>query len=444
MTSPVQGVTQDNELGRDVRVGFQEMTPSRLVAYLAAIPEVLERLGSRRGLWKVREVGAGDPNRVLIVESPKGGVCAKQALPGTRLTDHEPPLPPERAAFEEAALTLEARFAPRRVPEIIHYDFEQFLIVTERLHPHVSLREGLKAGQRFPLLAEQIADFLARTLFFSSDLGMPKTEKRERVAYFCANLEPCLLREKETFTEPYIANEHVTWTSPQLDETVALIRRDHDLKRAIAALELKFMAEPQALLHGNLNTGSIMVTEHDTRVIDPAFATFGPMGFDLGELLAALLVAYFAHDGRDPSHDVDDEHPAWLLETIEQVWTGFAERFVRLWREEQAGDAFSRALFEGPDGREALERAQADYLRQVFVDGLRFAGAAMVRQTIGRGRAPELLEIGDVEQRARCERRVLFLARELIKDAHYVTDIAEVTSVARQVREDRLGPGSPD
>jgi len=183
-----------------------------------------------------------------------------------------------------------------------------------------------------------------------------------------------------------------------------------------------------------------MVTEHDTRVIDPAFATFGPMGFDLGELLAGLLIAYFALDGRAPSDDADDEQAAWLLETIEGIWIGFAERFARLWREEQAGDAFPKALFEGPDARDSVERAQTDYLRRVFVDSLRFAGAAMVRQTVGRSRAPELLAIGDAEQRARCERRVLFLARELIKDAHYVTDIAEVTSVARQVREDRLGP----
>lgn len=433
-------MNQESELARDVRVGFQEMTSTRLVAYLAAIPEVLERVGNRRGLWQVREVGTGDPNRVFIVESPTGGVCAKQALPGTRLADYDVPLPPERAAFEEAALTLEARFAPQRVPEIIHYDFEQFLIVTERLHPHVSLREGLAAGKRFPALAGQVADFLARTLFFTSDLGMAGSEKRERVAFFCANLEPCLLRETQTFIEPYTVNEHAHWTSPQLDGTVAEIRRDQDLKRAIAALELKFMAEPQALLHGNLHPGSIMVTEHDTRVIDPALATFGPMGFDIGELLAGLLVAYFALDGRAPSDEVDDEQAAWLLETIEQIGTGFAEGFVRLWREEQAGDAFPKALFEGPEGRESLERAQTDYLRQAFVDGLRFAGAAMVRQTIGRSRAPELQAITDVERRARCERRVLFLARELIKDAHYVSDIAEVTSVARQVREDRLGP----
>lgn len=437
-------VNQENELARDVRTGFQEMTASRLVAYLAAMPEVVERLGSRRGLWKVREVGSGEPNRVFLVESPKGGVCAKQALPGTRLADYDAPLPPERAAFEEAALTLEGRFAPRRVPEIIHYDFEQFLIVTERLHPHVTLREGLAAGRRFPALAEQIAEFLARTLFFSSDLGMPGPEKRERVAYFCANLEPCLLREKETFSEPYTENEHAHWTSPQLDETVAQIRRDEDLKRAIATLELKFRAEPQALLHGNLHTGSIMVTEHDTRVIDPAFATFGPMGVDVGELVGGLLLAYFALDGRAPSKDTDDAQAAWLLEVIEQVWTGFAERFVRLWREEQTGDAFPRALFEGPDGRDSLARAQTDYLRHVFVDSLRFAGSAMIRLTVGRSRAPELLDIADVEQRARCERRVLFLARELIKDAHHVSEITEVTSVARQVREDRLGAGDPE
>ena len=35
-----------------------------------------------------------------------------------------------------------------------------------------------------------------------------------------------------------------------------------------------------------------MVTETDTRVIDPDFAFFGPMGFDVGAVLANLVLNY--------------------------------------------------------------------------------------------------------------------------------------------------------
>ena len=46
------------------------------------------------------------------------------------------------------------------------------------------------------------------------------------------------------------------------------------------------MGSPEALIHGDLHTGSIMVTESETRVIDPEFAFYGPMGFDVGAVSA--------------------------------------------------------------------------------------------------------------------------------------------------------------
>ena len=60
-------------------------------------------------------------------------------------------------------------------------------------------------------------------------------------------------------------------------------------------LKLKFLTSAEALVHGDLHTGSIMVTEEDTRAIDPEFAFFGPMGFDVGALIGNLLIAAIAH-----------------------------------------------------------------------------------------------------------------------------------------------------
>ncbi len=53
--------------------------------------------------------------------------------------------------------------------------------------------------------------------------------------------------------------------------------------------------DAQALIHGDLHTGSIMVNEQDTKVIDPEFAFYGPMGFDVGTLLANLLLNLCSH-----------------------------------------------------------------------------------------------------------------------------------------------------
>jgi 5-methylthioribose kinase len=62
------------------------------------------------------------------------------------------------------------------------------------------------------------------------------------------------------FTDPYMHNEHNRWTSPQLDSAVAAVRADLELKAAVAALKDKFVQSTEALIHGDLHTGSIMVS----------------------------------------------------------------------------------------------------------------------------------------------------------------------------------------
>jgi len=52
--------------------------------------------------------------------------------------------------------------------------------------------------------------------------------------------------------------------------------RDAPLKLAAARYGQKFLNQPEALIHGDLHSGSVMVTESDTRVIDPEFAFYGP------------------------------------------------------------------------------------------------------------------------------------------------------------------------
>src|SRR4029079_15820779 len=112
-----------------------------------------------------------------------------------------------------------------------------------------------------------------------------------------------------------------------------------ELHVAISRLQLKFMASPEALLHGDLHTGSIMVTQSQTRVIDPEFAFYGPMGFDIGAVLANLLMAYFASAGHERAPGERAVFEGWVLEPGGQVWNEFARKFLDLWRAGAAGDA---------------------------------------------------------------------------------------------------------
>jgi len=89
-------------------------------------------------------------------------------------------------------------------------------------------------------------------------------------------------------------DQYNRWTSPQLDVFAEGIRSDLPLKLAVAKLKRKFLQSTEALLHGDLHTGSVMAKENSTFVIDPEFAFYGPMGFDIGAFISNLLLNYFS------------------------------------------------------------------------------------------------------------------------------------------------------
>jgi 5-methylthioribose kinase len=403
--------------------------------YLAPLPAVAARLGGSPAAWSIGEVGDGNLNLVFIVKGASGGIAVKQALPYVRLVGESWPLPLSRAHYEHQALTVQGRLAPGLVPALLHHDPALALTAMELLEPHIIMRKGLIAGTRYPRFVDDITTFLARTLFFTSDLAVPAAQKKEDIAVFAGNHALCKITEDLIFTDPYRVAEQNRWTSPWLDATAAHFRDDLDLHVAISRLKLKFMASPEALIHGDLHTGSVMVTEIETRVIDPEFAFYGPMGFDIGAVIGNLLMSYLASEGHKRSPGERRSFEAWLLETIEGVWTRFAEKYVQLWRHEAKGDAYPAMLFAGPDGAARLEAERQAYMKRLFEDTVGFAAAKIIRRILGLAHNIDFEWIEDPRQRAVCEARSLRLARGMMVDAARFPTIGSVTMTARALRD---------
>ena len=321
--------------------------------YLAGLPAMAARLGGSPADWSISEVGDGNLNLVFIVKGAKSGIAVKQALPYVRLVGESWPLPLSRSHYEHLALVHQARLAPKLVPAVLHHDETLALIAMELLEPHIIMRKGLVSGVCYPRFVEDITTFLARTLFFSSDLAVPAAQKKEGIAAFAGNHALCKITEDLVFTDPYRIAEQNRWTQPWLDATAAAFREDLDLHVAVSRLKLKFMGSPEALIHGDLHTGSIMVTESETLVIDPEFAFYGPMGFDLGAVLGNLIMGYLASEGHERSPGERRAFEAWVLETIENVWLEFSRKFLELWRAEANGDAYPATLFQARPARRA-------------------------------------------------------------------------------------------
>jgi 5-methylthioribose kinase len=414
--------------------GYRRLSEADLPAYLGAVASLRECLGGRPVSWSVREVGDGNLNLVFIVKGQTGGVAVKQALPFVRLVGESWPLPLSRAHYEHMALTRQAELTPRLVPAVLHYDAAMALIVMELLEPHIILRHGLIAGNRYPRIADDIATFQARTLFFTSDLALPAAAKKTRIAEFAGNHALCKITEDLIFTDPYRIAEQNRWTQPYLDDLAAAFRADLDLHVAISRLKLKFLASAEAMIHGDLHTGSIMVTDQDTRVIDPEFAYYGPMGFDIGATLANLLMYALAAEAHEKKPGERAAHREWVLATTEEVWNGFREKFLALWRGEPTGDAYPPSLFPGEDGAARLDIERQAFMDRLFADSVGFAGAKIVRRILGLAHNIDFEWIEDKARRATCEARALRLGREMLVNTQSFGSIRAVTDAARLMR----------
>ncbi len=413
--------------------GYRAHDPESLRAYAAETPAIRDRVGGEPAGWTIEEVGDGNLNLVFKLRGPAGGVAIKQALPYVRLVGESWPLPLSRAHYEHMALVREAECAPGAPPQVLHYDAGLALIAMELLEPHLIMRRGMIGGVVYPGFANALASFCARTLFLTSDLALPAAQKKALIADFAGNTALCRITEDLIFTDPYRIAEGNRWTSPQLDPWAAAIRADADLKVAVSRLKAKFLASAEALLHGDLHTGSIMVTESETRVIDPEFAFVGPMGFDLGAVIANLLISFFSQSGHEARPGERDAYRDWVLGAVEDFWTGFRASFLALWRERPTGDAWPPALFADEAGRLRLEIEREAYMDRLLADTLGFAAAKMIRRILGLAHNIDLEWIADPTVRATAEARALTLARDLMVNTEGFRSIAAVTAAARRV-----------
>jgi 5-methylthioribose kinase len=413
---------------------FQALTVETLPDRLGHEVEIAERVGKDTARWTVREVGDGNLNLVFIVEGPDGSVIVKQALPYVRLVGESWPLPLKRSFFEYNALVRQAARDPGMTPDILHFDEAQAIIVMEFLTPHVILRRALIEGQQLPKIGRDLGNFVARTLFRGSDFGMDTRKRKADLALFADNVELCDITESLVFSDPYFEakmNRH----TPGLDALVAELRADRDLKVEAQRLKHLFAAKAETLLHGDLHTGSVMVTPEDTRVIDPEFAFYGPMAFDVGMLIANFWMSYYSQSGHEQAGERDDMR-AYLLKTAEEIWAVFRTEFSRLWREERTGILYQASLFEDQGDLLASEQALHGIIAEIWTDMLGFAGVEIHRRILGLAHNADFETIADETVRARCESKALKFGRHLVVNRTRLQSMADITELAQLMEKE--------
>ena len=371
---------------------------------------------------QVFEIGDGNINFVYrIVDELSGkSVIVKQAQPYLRSSGKDRNLTTDRIRIESEVMKIQGQICPDLVPKIYHQDMAEALFIMEDLSDHEIMRKGLIQGKRYPHFPEHIGTFMAHTLYKTSDFTLEAKEKKAMQARFI-NPEMCEITEKLVFTVPYY-DDQTTRYMPGSEEAGVALRSNEPLKKEVAKLKEAFLTSAQALIHGDLHTGSLFVTETSTKAIDQEFAYYGPMGFDVGAVLGNLVLNYAAHEYHSPDPTARQSFRNYLLETIQEIWYVFAREFNRLWLE---------------GNQEVTAQAQGyreDYVDRLFADSLGFAGCKIIRR-IGRAQVEDFTAIADRDVRAKAERLALKLGETLIMERHNFPSIEAVIERIRNLQK---------
>ncbi|HEN3617398.1 TPA: S-methyl-5-thioribose kinase [Yersinia enterocolitica] len=394
---------------------YHTFTATDAVEYARQFGQIADPLA----LVTADEIGDGNLNLVFKIRDATGisRVIVKQALPYVRCVGESWPLTLDRARIEAETLLTHSQFCPQHTVNILHHDAELAVMVQEDLSDHEIWRSELVKGKYYPQAAGQLAEYLAQTLFHTSDFYQSAQAKKAAVSRY-TNPELCQITEDLFFTDPYIDHERNNFDPALLPEVLAL-RQDDALKLAVASLKHRFLSKAEALLHGDIHSGSIFVAEGRLKAIDAEFGFYGPIGFDVGTALGNLLLNYCGLPGLAGPRDAAAGREQ-RLKDIHILWETFAHRFLALSEEKTQDSALATAGY-------ALL-----FLQQVWQDAVGYCGSELIRRTIGLAHVADLDCIADDEMRRACQRHALSLGRTLILAAPRIDSIDDLIARIRQ------------
>ena len=341
-----------------------------------------------------KEIGDGNINYVFKIIGKNKSIVLKQA--DVLLRSSKRPLDINRIYIESEVLKIQSSYS-KSVPEIYFYDDIMHVIAIEDISSYKNMRLELLNGRIFPDFADQITDFLVDTLVPTTDLIMKSEEKKKDVQKFI-NIEMCDISEDLVFTEPYYdyKNRNVILEKNR-DFVQKNIYDNERLHFKVAIMRNNFMNNAQALIHGDLHTGSIFINEGGIKIIDPEFAFYGPMAYDIGNVIGNLYFAMYYNEIVSNNKQMYE----YLQRSIYNIIV-----FIKKKMEKKL-----KSLIQLPIYNDEFIR---NYVDRTISDSLRYAGTEMIRRVVGDSKVLEITSVKDVDKRADLEKSILNRALMLI------------------------------
>lgn len=345
-----------------------------------------------------KEIGDGNINYVYRISNGEKSIILKQAGVHTRSNSSGRVLDVNRNRREAEVLSYYGDILPDLAPEVICIDKVMKLFVMEDLKDYIPLRDALIKGHIYHHLQEQITDFLVESTLSTADFFIDSFIKKDNAAKY-VNKELCKISEELVFREPFFNVLNENSFSASLNDFVKTNLYDNKhIKLEAAKLKCEFMNHSQALIHGDLHTGSIFVKDDCMKIMDCEFAFYGPIGYDVGTIVANFIFAYIYH----LVITNDKNYTSFLYKVIDDIIKLFKDKFI------------TKFIHESIDISVQNDGFIEFYLLEVLKTSYGICGLEILRRTTGCAKVKEIESVTDEDTRKKMEYILLNLGIECI------------------------------
>lgn len=373
------------------------------------------------------ENGSGDGyiNFVFSVDFSIKGVkkslVVKQARPYSK---HIPvDLPTSRNKLEYEVTRLKRSLTPEYLPELYFLDNQNHIFVMESFSDWKILRYQLNKMQKQKNLSKMIAEFLAVSNFFTSEIYLDTCLFRKIENTFC-NCSMRQIMENGIFIPEFmplgaVANHNIDLDSYALSRN---IWEDKDTVAQCYAMRDIYMRKGECLVHGDFHTSNIFIKDEEMKVIDMEYAFIGPYSYDLGYLFNNYISQYAACQFKAEDHTQQvQEFAEYLLESIQEIYINYIEIFDSLW------NRFGKQTYSH----------SSEYRREIYINILQemlgFAAVANISRITVLTGFPDFDIIKDREKHIHAKRLSLVISQHLLNTRKKYMRIEDVINSIKKI-----------
>jgi 5-methylthioribose kinase len=354
----------------------------------------------------------GYANNLFLIKNKINNkkVVLKQVLPCVRKAAIENvniPLPKDRIYSEFYSLKFWRGCCSGFVPEVYYFDSNNNIIIFEYIEGMDLLRSALIKRKKLKNIDNQIAIFLARTAFYSSKYFLDE-EQFNGLSNFFDQSETINIWDDLIFNRAILEPDNRA-VNPLIKEKVSTFCQDKKIISKTKEIRSVFNNTKSALIHGDFHSSNIFVKNNKVTIFDTEFAGYGLPSFDMGRLIANLILNYssllgFEYNPKRKGYQI------YILKFIKRVYNIFKFKLIRLFKMEVNSSSVK------------IEKYFNEYLYQM----LSFISLTIISRLYDEGLCLDLKRIKKLKQRAIAQEFAVRISKKILYNNKTIGNIDDL------------------